>query len=529
MSFQYNSPNYSFISSNSISINQPSSEDFKNLKNLSSESSKFFCPNCHKTPKIEYIKLPKLNITCNCYNKLPLNLESVKEKFIIDLEDPLDDKYKNFEKYFKCEEHNYTIFQFYCNKCEKNLCQECIKSHCCSEQNDLFDFNKNYNERRQDIKFIDDAFQENNETFLFDNNFNMEDKLEHDLNEENMQIKKVIDNLKIIISTLLYENYTTPNMEIINNINNVKLMLTNDTKIYDKNTDIHQNYEIFSEHEYDYYINEIKINKELVKKIEINGCSFNVKTLENAIFINLEKLILKGNNFSDISPLTTVKFINLKILNLYSNQISDEMIKFIYNFNFPKLESLDLGFNNLKSYELFKSIEHFTQLKKLNLTSNHFNTEIPKDFMMNDLDFPNIEKIDFSNGIFCDKTINIIFPKFKFKKLKSIDLMSNNLHSLDFILNLKNCPLETLILTNNDIDENQLKYLNDFDNLKEINLRNNAIKSIKEVDNIVNILTKKSLEKIIIYGNPIDIYQNQKSQEDFMNDVNEIFNNIYLN
>ena len=116
------------------------------------------------------------------------------------------------------------------------------------------------------------------------------------------------------------------------------------------------------------------------------------------------------------------------MLNLYSNQISGDMIKYIYDFNFPKLENLNLGFDNLKSFEIFKSIEHFKELKTLNITSNHFEIKLPENFYINELKFISLEIIDFSNGIFTDGTIKFIFPKLKLQKLKSMDLTRNNLY-----------------------------------------------------------------------------------------------------
>ena len=520
MSSLIKSPDFSFISS--ILSNQTVYENFINLKDKSSESTKFFCLKCKKTPLIEFVKLYKIKLTCDCYNKQIFDLKYINNNFIFDLEDPFEeDKCNKYENYFKCKIHNF-LFQFFCNNCSNNLCKECIKLHSC-EQNDLIDFNKKFNEIKKDIKFIDNAFYGENE-FLFD--LFKDEELDKDLTlDEEKNNNDNIIYLKRIISTLLYEYFSTPNMEIINNINNVKKMLINDTNIYDKNSDMQQNYEIFSEYEYDYYINNLRINKDLIKKIEIVGYNFNMKILENAILTNLENINLKGNNISDISPLKTVNFVNLKILNLYSNQISDDMIKYIYDFNFPKLENLNFGFNNLKSFEIFKSIEHFKELKTLNLTSNHFVIKIPENFHINELEFFSLEVIDFSNGIFCDETIKFIFPKLKLQKLKSIDLTSNNLHKLDFILNIKECPLETLILTNNEIDESQLKLLNNFDNLREIYLKNNAIKNRKEVEDLVTNL--KKLEKIIIYGNPLNLYENEKTNKDFMNEINEIFDNLY--
>ena len=293
-----NFSNLSSITDNNLTTN----EDFKNLKNNSSESMKLFCKNCKKTPKIKFDNLPLIKLTCNCYKEKLFTLENIYNNFLIDLEYLINDtSYKNYEKYFKCEKHNYMVFQFFCNDCGQNLCKECIKSHICVEQNGLVDFNRNYYQQKQVIKFIDDAFYGDKEISIFENNFIYKELLDKDL--DNIESDN-INYLKIIVSTLLYENYTSPNMEIINNLANLKNMLTNDFKIYDKNEDIHQNYEIFSEYEYDNYINELKVNKDLIKKIEINGYNFNIKILENSIFKNLEKLILKGNNISDI-----IKFI----------------------------------------------------------------------------------------------------------------------------------------------------------------------------------------------------------------------------
>ena len=187
------------------------------------------------------------------------------------------------------------------------------------------------------------------------------------------------------------------------------------------------------------------------------------------------------------------------------------MIKHIKSFKFPKLENLDIGINNLQNLEFFESIEHFKELKQLNVSSNIFNREIPKNWNIKEIKLDSLEKIDFSNGIFSDKTINFMFSIFKFKNLVFINLMSNNIKELHFIEKLQNSPLEILILTNNEIDETQLKYLQNFPKLKEINLKNNLIKNINEVNNLANQL--KNIEKIIVCGNQIDLYTNKLKME----------------
>ena len=234
----------------------------------------------------------------------------------------------------------------------------------------------------------------------------------------------------------------------------------------------------------------------------------------------MEILNLKGNNISDISPLSTANLENLKNLNLNSNQIGDNMIKYIYNFRFYKLENLNFGINNFQNYEIFKSIEHFENLKKLNINSNFFRKEIPKEFNIDSIKFNLIEEVDFSNGVFSEENINFMFKIFKFQNLKIIDLTSNNLKTLIFIQNIKNCPLEKLILENNEIEESQLKFLEDFENLKEVNIKDNSIKSIDEVNKLKNI------EKINLCGNNINLYPNEEKDDDLINEIDEIFESI---
>ena len=330
-------------------------------------------------------------------------------------------------------------------------------------------------------------------------------------------------NLKRLISTLIYEYNTSPNLEIIRNINNIYNRLSKNYNLYIKNMDMNINIEIFSE--CDFFEKNTNENKPFFNKIEIPAYNFNINILKNEILINLEILNLKGNNLSDISPLATVKFNNLKTLNLNSNQISDDMIKYIYKFDFPKLENLDLGINNLKNYEFFKSIEHFHELKQLNITSNLFNKKLPENWKINEIKLLSLEKIDFSNGIFSEESVNLIFPILKFKFLKNINLMSNNIRKLDFIRNLKNCPLEILNLNNNEIDEKQLIHFYDFSELKEIHLKNNLIQNIDEVNKLVNKL--ENLDKIIISGNKIDLYINKEQEEDIIDEINEIFENLF--
>ena len=77
-------------------------------------------------------------------------------------------------------------------------------------------------------------------------------------------------------------------------------------------------------------------------------------------------------------------------------------------------------------------------------------------------------------------------------------------------------------MENNEIEESQLKFLEDFENLKEVNIKDNSIKSIDEVNKLKNI------EKINLCGNKINLYPNEEKDDDLINEIDEIFESIIL-
>ena len=145
------------------------------------------------------------------------------------------------------------------------------------------------------------------------------------------------------------------------------------------------------------------------------------------------------------------------------------MIDVIANLNFNDLKSLDLSYNYFTQFNLFKSIEHFTNLKIFKIGSNEFTEDIDELMKDKKLEYKlqSIEEIDLSLGVFSEKSIKLL-SKFKFEKLKILDLNSNNLISLSFIdyfnfskendksdnkdyniiKEMDENPLKTLILTN---------------------------------------------------------------------------------
>ena len=184
-----------FENLNISSIDPVNPQGLKNLGQNSNDTSVLFCIKCKKTPKLEMQNLIKFNIECKCYKK-ELNLEDVN-KLIIDLEDAFNNNLNVNKKCLKCKGHE-KLFQFFCNKCDKNLCKKCMQRHHCDETltlKDLTDFNILNHKISEFCDFLDKSFKE-------DNFFSKEiDEIINSADDKT----NITQNLKKLISTLIYE------------------------------------------------------------------------------------------------------------------------------------------------------------------------------------------------------------------------------------------------------------------------------------------------------------------------------------
>ena len=225
---------------------------------------------------------------------------------------------------------------------------------------------------------------------------------------------------------------------------------------------------------------------------------------------------MASNNIDNIEPLINTEFNNLKILDLSLNRLDDKANEVFSKLNYNNLENLNLSFNYFTQFNLFKSLEHFKKLKKLDLFSNKFTEDI-EDLMKDknlEYNLQSLEEINLSLGVFYEKSIKLI-SKFIFEKLEILHLSSNNLTSLSFIDYLKyvkenenryeivkkyDYPLKKLVLTNNEISD--ISKLSNLNKLEEIEIQNNCIIINQSVNNIVENI--KSLEKILLFGNKLE-------------------------
>lgn len=218
------------------------------------------------------------------------------------------------------------------------------------------------------------------------------------------------------------------------------------------------------------------------------NCNIDLSSL-----INLE---LKRNNISNIEPLIKSKFRNLEKLNLKLNKIDNNNIKYIHKFDFPNLKELNLYQNLFTDFELFKSIEHFTQLNMLNVGCNKFEKDTFKNQKFN---LNSINEIKLYNGVFNDNSIDIL-KYFELKNIEIIDLSSNNLSFLSFVQDVNWPKLNRLYLSNNDIKDKDIINLDKFKNLKYIEIYDNEINDIDKV--------KKLIEKIPKLKVNLNLYSN---------------------
>ena len=222
---------------------------------------------------------------------------------------------------------------------------------------------------------------------------------------------------------------------------------------------------------------------------------------------NLIILDLRNNNISDISPLISINFPELKILDISINRLSNESIGNINDLskNCPKLETLNLFNNNFTEYKLLKTVESFKCLKALNVGNNVLQTDF-KSIKNENLtfDLANIEDLGLSFSVFSKQSINLI-KNMKLNNLKKLDLSSNKLTSLSFVDLLNNNELEEISLSDNHLKE--FDKLKKFQKLKLINLEGNKISDITKLNDFLNDLP--NIEKIILSKNTINLYNLQ--------------------
>ena len=139
-----------------------------------------------------------------------------------------------------------------------------------------------------------------------------------------------------------------------------------------------------------------------------------------------------NSNIYNIKPLLNVLWPNLKKLSLKSNKLGDDSINVLKEINMPNLEQLSLENNNLKDYFIFKVLENFKNLKKIDIGSNGFTNEKINIKYLNDISLNSVTELYVSNGVFDDFTIDKLL-NFQLRNLKILKLNGSYLNYKSFM------------------------------------------------------------------------------------------------
>uniref|UniRef100_A0A0K0FKZ3 Uncharacterized protein n=1 Tax=Strongyloides venezuelensis TaxID=75913 RepID=A0A0K0FKZ3_STRVS len=188
-------------------------------------------------------------------------------------------------------------------------------------------------------------------------------------------------------------------------------------------------------------------NEETISKLSIDGCNE----------VNVTNIILPK------TKITSINIINCPIKNISSN--------FFSNANSPYIKEFSCINCQLSYIPIFPSM---VNLRNLNLNSNNISISQNEESYFNNL--PELERIDLSNNIISSIPSNMFYvPK---KSLRFLDLSKNKLNQVPAqgIRNLLN--LTYLSLASNNISEiYQFQFMN-LQSLKSLILHSNNLKTI---------------------------------------------------
>lgn len=240
--------------------------------------------------------------------------------------------------------------------------------------------------------------------------------------------------------------------------------------------------------------------------------------------VNLTDLVLRQNAITIVEGLHTLQ--NLTELDLYMNAIS-HIPPDTFSHN-PKLQKLDLSFNQLRSLDSFPS-HNLSNLQELYLIGNKIKKITPltgmSELTMLELgdnrirDIENLNSVPSLQGLWLGRNkISAIQNLDALTNLRRLSLQSNRITAIEGLSHLAN--LEELYLSHNgltsmegidglhnlvllDLGSNEISQICGVDqlpHLKEFWFNNNRLETLNDL----NLLcVAKGLETVYLEGNPI--------------------------
>ena len=230
-----------------------------------------------------------------------------------------------------------------------------------------------------------------------------------------------------------------------------------------------------------YDINDVEnnLNNQIIQNIYNNGLMMKemnlknipIEEMQNSLKINsINKIDFSKNQINDINNLTFVlnRIESLSELNLSNNLIE----KFpLIILSLPNLSILNISKNKLNRFP-------YDEFTSTNLS------QIKCDLTNLDISFNYLNKFPDVIGLF--------------QNISNINLASNNINSIDNILNMKLFEIDTINLSDNKIEKLPNKLYKILPKLKCLLMSNNNLRDIPS-----DICLLKNLNNINFYGNQI--------------------------
>ena len=291
-----------------------------------------------------------------------------------------------------------------------------------------------------------------------------------------------------------YEKYKCYNL--YQSIENGKKFLEkindNKSKLEPSQVDYKNNLKIYKEED---LLSHIYFSSKISSIIIQYKEKMNMSIFYQREFVNLEELILVGNNIKDISSLSSDGFPQLKVLNLAVNNLDSSVIPILKKLNLPKLIELNLYKNKITDIKIFDLIKRFTKLKSFFIGENKFINDENNDFY----DFPETLEEFGLTGNFEGEDINFV-NRLGIRNLKIFYMSRNKITNLKSLENINFLRLDEFwAISNNITDIKEIMNIHKKEKLWKINLKQNNINNFKELFNIIDYFP--NLQIINLTGN----------------------------
>lgn len=431
------------------------------------ETKYILCKKCGIIPILSFQNFHLINISCEC---LTYENESI-EKFYDYIFTLSNDKIRVDN--YTCKIHLNKKFQYYCRDCKFDICKDCIakdgnhKTHlfvplldCEKKYEKIKEYKENeyFNEIMKLIKETYDEFPVSSLYKTIENAYNLISK-----NLDNNQNFNFIETKREIRIRYLKELNDIRNKNIYQEIVEIQII----------RQDLFNLKPLCN-----FEFRELKLLNLSENNID------DISPLKNMISPKLECLILLKNKLSDknIEYLKDFKFAKLKTLNLFDNYLTD--FQFFDEIKvFPNLKVLYIGKNtfdeNIRNIDFNSKKYNFPNLESLGATKGVFSNESIKNLAC--FKFPklkilylsgnNLSSLSFIEQIECpeldeiwlnDNDLTNFTPLIKFENIDTINLDNNKIDSLESLtLFLEKTKLKKFLISNNKIDSQKEKAIID--------------------------------------------------------------------